>query len=516
MEFVSPSVAKVRRSLIPGTPRRYLKVKTTEDASHNLSLYTHAVGETITLLEFQELGQARLKVLKKIESLKERFGSARDQYRKEYLKEITTLMPLAVLACSPDELAEERRKDTISHFILRLAFCQNQEQSEWFVRQETELFKMRFQLEPIGSIMQFLRLNKIDLEPVSESEKKAIAYDLMQSHVISGEVVMKTEFYKVPFNEVFDLFYSYKLYLKGGFAYITSNDLLALVAPRFRDNITASINHARVHLGYLQEDDRLLPLLKQMTKKGITYSAKLKDPNVADISPEMLVKTSFPLCMSTMHTQLRADHKLKHFARRQYGLFLKGIGMSMDSALAFFRQEFTKVMDGDKFSKEYSYNIRHMYGKEGSRIDQKPLACSTIILGSAPAAHDCHGCPFRHMEQFALVTKLQNLGLSQEQSRKIGMLSKSNQFDRACARYFEYTHKMPEGGLGSVITHPNEYYSLSRKILGGERALDVGLKTQKLVFETQEDGKLTQCESEKPGQEHQDDFYDDESFQMET
>ncbi|KAI1697445.1 DNA primase large subunit [Ditylenchus destructor] len=117
MEFVSPSVAKVRRSLIPGTPHRFLKVKTTDDANHNLSLYTHAVGETTTLLEFQELGQARLKVLKKI-------GSALDLYRNYYLKKITTLMPLAVLAFSPDELAEERRKDTISHFILRLAFCQ--------------------------------------------------------------------------------------------------------------------------------------------------------------------------------------------------------------------------------------------------------------------------------------------------------------------------------------------------------------------------------------------------------
>ncbi|KAI1693935.1 eukaryotic and archaeal DNA primase, large subunit domain-containing protein [Ditylenchus destructor] len=363
MEFVSPSVAKVRRILIPGTPRRFLKVKTTDDANHNLSLYTHAVGETITLLEFQELAQARLKVLKKI-------GSTPDQYRKEYLKEITTHMPLAVLACSPDELEEERRKNTISHFIIRLVFCQSQEQSAWFVRQETELFKMRFQLEPIGSIMQFLRLNKIDLEPVSESEKKAIVYDLMQSHVISGEMVMKTEVYK----------------------------------------------HARVHLGYLQEDNRLLPLLKQMTKKGITYSAKLKDPNVVDISPEMvyeLVKTSFPLCMSTMYTQLRDDHKLKHFAPRQYGLFLKGIGM-MDSALAFFRQEFTQVMDEGKFSKEYSYNIRHIYGKEGSRIDQKPLACSTIILGSAPAAPDCHGCLFCHMEQIALVTKLQNLRMNKK------------------------------------------------------------------------------------------------------
>jgi len=54
-------------------------------------------------------------------------------------------------------------------------------------------------------------------------------------------------------------------------------------------------------------------------------------------------------------------------------------------------------------------------------------------------------------------------------------LSKSNRYDKACTRYFEFKHNMPEGGLGSVITHPNEYYSLSRKILRGDRSLDAGI-----------------------------------------
>lgn len=68
----------------------------------------------------------------------------------------------------------------------------------------------------------------------------------------------------------------------------------------------------------------------------------------------------------------------------------------MESALAFFRNEFVKKIDQDKFSKEYSYNIRHMYGQEGSRKEGVPLSCASIILGNGPVGQDCHGILFQH------------------------------------------------------------------------------------------------------------------------
>lgn len=63
------------------------------------------------------------------------------------------------------------------------------------------------------------------------------------------------------------------------------------------------------------------------------------------------LSVSFPLCMRGMHHRMRQDHHLRHGARRQYGLFLKGIGLSLEEALAFFREEFTRKIDADKVKK---------------------------------------------------------------------------------------------------------------------------------------------------------------------
>ena len=52
--------------------------------------------------------------------------------------------------------------------------------------------------------------------------------------------------------------------------------------------------------------------------------------------------------MRHLHETLRATHHLKHGGRMQYGLFIKGIGVTLEHSLKFWRDEFTKALDADK------------------------------------------------------------------------------------------------------------------------------------------------------------------------
>ena len=73
------------------------------------------------------------------------------------------------------------------------------------------------------------------------------------------------------------------------------------------------------------------------------------------------------------------------------------MGLTMEESLTFWKQEFTRKhdIDGEKFEKNYAYNIRHSYGQEGKRQDYKPWACNKVINLEAPGAGEYHGCPFK-------------------------------------------------------------------------------------------------------------------------
>ena len=94
--------------------------------------------------------------------------------------------------------------------------------------------------------------------------------------------------------------------------------------------------------------------------------------------------------MSELHLHLRKEHTLKHTGRQQYGLFLKGIGVSLDDSIEFFKREFTKRIPEGKFHKEYTYNIRHNYGKEGKRADYTAWNCSKIINNNPPGINNIY------------------------------------------------------------------------------------------------------------------------------
>jgi DNA primase large subunit len=120
--------------------------------------------------------------------------------------------------------------------------------------------------------------------------------------------------------------------------------------------------------------------------------------------------------MSHVHRTLRRDGKLKHFGRLQYTLFLKGIGLSLEEALIFWRTGFRAVSD-DTFNKEYRYNVRHCYGDVGGDANRRsggysPFGCQKILTEHAPGPGEAHGCPYRHFTIENLTTLLRATGVT--------------------------------------------------------------------------------------------------------
>lgn len=164
------------------------------------------------------------------------------------------------------------------------------------------------------------------------------------------------------------------------------------------------------------DDERINPLLANLHNlhTGQNYYKPRDDKESIDPAAlDSMSKKHFPFCMRHLHEVLRSEHHLKHAGRLTYGLFLKGIGLMYEDAMAFWREEFTKKIDGNKFEKDYAYNIKHSYGKVGRMLNYSAYSCMKIISGSVgPGEH--HGCPFKHWDASVIRQKILDSGVSEE------------------------------------------------------------------------------------------------------
>ncbi|KAK0425984.1 hypothetical protein QR680_009486 [Steinernema hermaphroditum] len=448
-----------------------------------LSLYADPPTGTISLYEFEDAARSRLKVLKRVEEANGSLARGSQEWDDFLSKEIRTAMPIMVAGASQKSTFEKYTADTTSHFILRLAFCQSPDQMRWFIQHELDLFRFRFRNIAQDEARDFIANNKFKMRELKVSEAQELLPYLKDCGPSERDVT-SSRYWKVYFTECPELVKNRKVFVRAGFAHVPNEDLISIFCTKLRANMANAMARASKQMSIVQEEDRLLPLLKTMTSNaylGKEYKGEKSDEAITPDMIDSLAKKAFPLCMRQIHQRLKTDHHLRHHARRQYGLFLKGLGMSLENSLAFFRNEFTKKIDLDKFNKEYAYNIRHHYGKEGSHTESQAFPCPKIILGPVPTASDCHGCPYRHSDHKMLIQKLEANGLKKEQIESIMENVKLSKFDKACARFLECTHGVAEGALVTVITHPNQYFELSQSITSGKRSTEVVATSQVVI-----------------------------------
>ncbi|XP_014590004.2 DNA primase large subunit isoform X1 [Equus caballus] len=434
---------------------------------HSLQFYLQPPSENISLIEFENLAIDRLKLLKSVENLGVSYVKGTELYQSKLEAEIRRLK-FSYRESLEDEY-EPRRKDHISHFILRLAYCQSEDLRRWFIQQEMDLLRFRFSILPKDKIQSFLQDSHLHFEAISEEEKNLREQEIIASSTSLGGPKLELEYvYKIPFADALDLFRGRKVYLENGFAYVPLKDIVAIILNEFRAKLSKALALTARSLPAVQSDERLQPLLNHLSHSyiGQDYSIQGNAGKISLDQIDSLSTKSFPPCMRQLHKALRENHHLRHGGRMQYGLFLKGIGLTLEQALQFWKQEFIKgKMDPDKFDKGYSYNIRHSFGKEGKRTDYTPFSCLKIILTNPPSQGDYHGCPFRHSDPELLKQKLQSYKITPGGISQILDLVKGTHYQVACQKYFEMTHNVDDCGFS--LNHPNQFFVESQRVLNG-------------------------------------------------
>lgn len=360
--------------------------------------------------------------------------------------------------------------DVCSHFILRAAYSRTEDLRRWFLTHECHLFRHRCEKATSSSrgTQFFLSKSGAQFELLSEKEKIKSREFLLSFPDANPATFATTTYFKIPFLQALELVRTRQAYIHKGFAYVPSNKLISIIVARYRMNLSRSLAIAANAFPHMvSESSRMAPLLKNMNQQyiGNDFSSMDgdNDHSLTNQNIDQIANRSMPLCMRQAHKGLKNDHKLKHFARLQYGLFLKGAGMSYEDSLVYFQRMFS-LITSDQFQKNYSYNIRHMYGKEGKRANYTPYSCTKIILGAPPRSGEHHGCPFRHYDESNLESLLSSMKISRPDIDQIVSLKQDEHYNLACLKHFESEHPdaMQRGtSLEGVGNHPNQWFKAS-------------------------------------------------------
>jgi DNA primase large subunit len=123
-----------------------------------LSMYADLPDGEIAIEEFERFAMDRLRVLKGIDDLKVK-GFRPDQMQDKVAELYERHMG------APNR-EERQRKDVISHFVLRLAYCRTEDLRRWLIAQECDLFRARFKELVPSDQRAFMEANELPFRPL--------------------------------------------------------------------------------------------------------------------------------------------------------------------------------------------------------------------------------------------------------------------------------------------------------------------------------------------------------------
>ena len=347
----APRIDAKKRAVLDHRKRQFAKAQWVEqDYAHRMNFYTVPPTGDVTLEQFEEWGIARLKVLAEFEAcqFRNKTPAETDEYMRPILEKH---LRLSSNRSRSSEMGMERKKDHYSHWTLRLAFSGTADLRERFARLETQLFKLRLQQDDLLERRDFVESLPMSWQIVSDEEKNIWLDELRAAtnHYKGDE----ENWFKVDWEKVPELVERRQVLLKKGKAYVHVREQQSMVVNEFSRTLESGLELAARFLPRMDEDNRLAPILHHLSQSFVApdagYSESSSIGDMASINASSIdgLSQHFPLCMQNLHRELRKNSHLKHFGRLQYTLFLKGIGLSLQECILFWRKSFKMITDGE-------------------------------------------------------------------------------------------------------------------------------------------------------------------------
>jgi DNA primase large subunit len=352
----APRIPSNKRAALDPRRRQFVKPQWVEqDYAHRMNFYTIPPTGDVSLEAFEEWGIARLKVLAELEACQFRNKSPAEteEYMRPVLEKHMRLSPnLSKSSKSGDNdiILRERKRDHYSHWTLRMAFCATSDLRQRFCRLETQLFKLRLQQDLIKEREAFIESLPMSWSSVTEEEKRVWLEELKAATGLWKDE--KEEWFKCDWETVPELVERRQCLLKKGMAYVHVREQLNMVVNEFSRQLEAGLELAARFLPRMDEDNRLSPILHHLSQSFVAPDAEYSESSsIGDITVPTAASIDnlsqhFPLCMQNLHRELRKNSHLKHYGRLQYTLFLKGIGLSLQECIVFWRKSFKLITDG--------------------------------------------------------------------------------------------------------------------------------------------------------------------------
>lgn len=417
--------------------------------------------ESVDLQHLEKIVKGRYSLLKFVE-LKSKYSelastdyeSISSQIKNEQMKH-----QLLISEVTPENFLNDR----ISHFILKLYVSRSQEESKWWVDTETSLYRYRYKdnvnfEKKIISKLGFEKVKEINFPHANDKEEYPKA-EGHKSHLSAGEE--SKVYYAVPLSLSSSLIAKGYFPIKGKI-YVAQKDLITVICDIFRSGLMLALDEAqKVQIS----DERLIRIFSQLKDPNFDMNYKIKPANMRGITLDnldLIANNHFPPCMKKLYNKLSTEFHLKHMGRLQLGLFLKGVGLSLEDSIEFWRKKFTQKMTNEKFLKNYKYNIEHSYGRLGKMADYSPWGCTKITKMPKPAIGEHHGCPFRHSEKSELISILNSYPNLNPEVKKWILERHEREPQVSCIRLYENLHSNTKPvNTDKVGMLPNAYFDAS-------------------------------------------------------